>query len=176
MAKKEITEEEKIDNQILDLLMKKGIKTAPEISKALNQMYGKVVQRLLDEEFNEFMEYEKGSHVNKKDTNRRNGSTSKGKKVKTESVKFFTSEIIVSKLEEPQYRQLVEQMLSKENIEKMKKRAEAVQGEATKEGIYLGSIEGKELVFAKEQFAAVMKANLGKELEKEKQTKQKGEV
>ena len=85
MAKKEITEEEKIDNQIIDLLMKKGIKTAPEISKALNQMYGKVVQRLLDEEFNEFMEYEKGSHVNKKDTNRRNGSTSKGKKVKTDN-------------------------------------------------------------------------------------------
>ena len=85
MAKKEITEEEKIDNQILDLLMKKGIKTAPEISKALNQMYGKVVQRLLDEEFNEFMEYEKASHVNKKHTNRRNGSTSKGKKVKTDN-------------------------------------------------------------------------------------------
>ena len=85
MAKKEITEEEKIDNQILDLLMKKGIKTAPEISKALNQMYGKVVQRLLDEEFNEFTEYEKAAHVNKKDTNRRNGSTSKGKKVKTDN-------------------------------------------------------------------------------------------
>ena len=83
MAKKEITEEEeeeKIDTQIIDLLMKKGIKTAPENSKELNQMYGKVVQRLLDEEFNEFMEYEKGSHVNKKDNNRRNGSTSKGKK------------------------------------------------------------------------------------------------
>ena len=64
--KKELTEEEKIDKQILDLLMKKGIKTAPEISKALNQMYGKVVQRLLDEEFNEFMEYEKGSHEEKK--------------------------------------------------------------------------------------------------------------
>ena len=85
MAKKEITEEEKIDKQILDLLMKKGIKTAPEISKALNQMYGKVVQRLLDEEFNEFMEYEKGSHKNKKDNNRRNGATSKGKKVKTDN-------------------------------------------------------------------------------------------
>lgn len=106
----------------------------------------------------------------------RNRLNFQGKKVETESLKFFTSEIIVSKLEEPQYRQLIEQMLSKENIEKMKKRAEAVQGEATKEGIYLGSIEGKELVFAKEQFAAVMKANLGKELEKEKQTKQKGEV
>ena len=80
MAKKEITEEEKIDKQILDLLMKKGIKTAPEISKALNQMYGKVVQRLLDEEFNEFMEYEKGSHEKKKKNNKRKETTSKRKK------------------------------------------------------------------------------------------------
>lgn len=85
MAKKELSEEEKIDNQILDLLMKKGIKTAPEISKTLNSMYGKVVQRLLDTEFDEFMEYDKGSHKNKKDANRRNGSTSKGKKVKTDN-------------------------------------------------------------------------------------------
>ena len=88
MAKKEennLSEEEKIDNQILDLLMKKGIKTAPDISNALNKMYGKVVQRLLDEEFNEFMEYDKGSHKDKKDTNRRNGATSKGKKVKTDN-------------------------------------------------------------------------------------------
>lgn len=85
MAKKELTKEEKIDNQILDLFIQKGIKTAPEISNALNQMYGKVVQKLLDEEFNEFMEYEKGSHVNKKDANRRNGSTSKAKKVKTDN-------------------------------------------------------------------------------------------
>ena len=85
MAKKELSEEEKIDNEILDLLMKKGIKTAPEISKTLNQMYGKVVQRLLDEEFNEFMEYEKGSHVEKSNSNRRNGSTSKSKRVKTDN-------------------------------------------------------------------------------------------
>ena len=83
--KKELSEEEKIDNQILELLMKKGIKTAPDISNTLNQMYGKIVQRLIDEEFNEFMEYEKGSHKNKKDENRRNGSTSKGKKVKTDN-------------------------------------------------------------------------------------------
>lgn len=85
MSKKGISEEEKIDNEILELLMKKGIKTAPEISKTLNEMYGKVVQRLLDEEFNEFMEYEKGSHSDKKDKNRRNGTTSKGKKVKTDN-------------------------------------------------------------------------------------------
>lgn len=85
MAKKELSKEEIIDNQILDLLMQKGIKTAPEISNALNQMYGKVVQRLLDEEFNEFMDYDKGSHSSKKDANRRNGTTSKGKKVKTDN-------------------------------------------------------------------------------------------
>ena len=85
MAKKELSEEEKIDNEILDLLMKKGIKTAPEISKTLNQMYGKVIQRLLDEEFNEFMEYEKGSHVEKSNSNRRNCATSKAKKVKTDN-------------------------------------------------------------------------------------------
>lgn len=86
MAKKEMSEEEKIDNQILDLLIKeKGLKSATDISKALNSMYGKIVQRLLDTEFNEFMEYEKGSHGNKKDGNRRNGSTSKGKKVKTDN-------------------------------------------------------------------------------------------
>lgn len=85
MSKKELSEEEKIDNEILELLMKKGIKTAPEISNTLNQMYGKIVQRLLDEEFNEFMEYEKGRHGDKKDLNRRNGSTSKGKKVKTDN-------------------------------------------------------------------------------------------
>ena len=83
--KKELSEEEKIDNQILDLLMKKGIKSANDISSTLNQMYGKVVQRLLDEEFNEFMEYNKGSHVAKENDNRRNGSTSKGKKVKTDN-------------------------------------------------------------------------------------------
>ena len=83
--KKEITEEEKIDNQILELLMKKGIKTAPDVSNALNKMYGKVIQRLLDTEFNEFMKYDKGSHDEKKDSNRRNGSTSKGKKVKTDN-------------------------------------------------------------------------------------------
>lgn len=86
MAKKELSKEEQVDKQILDLLIKeKGIKSAKDISNTLNAMYGKIVQRLLDEEFNEFMEYEKGSHEEKKDRNRRNGSTSKGKKVKTDN-------------------------------------------------------------------------------------------
>ena len=86
MSKKnELSEEEKIDNQIVELLMKKGVKSAHDISTSLNQMYGKVVQKLLDEEFNEFMEYDKGSHKDNKDANRRNGTTSKGKKVKTDN-------------------------------------------------------------------------------------------
>ena len=86
MSKKELTEEEKLDNQILELIMKKkGVKTAQDVSKTLNSMYGKVIQRLLDTEFDEFMEYGKGSHEEKKTTNRRNGSTSKAKKVKTDN-------------------------------------------------------------------------------------------
>lgn len=85
-SKKELTEDELIDKQILDLLIqKKGVKSAHDVSKTLNEMYGKVIQRLLDEEFDEFMEYEKGSHEEKSSTNRRNGSTSKGKKVKTDN-------------------------------------------------------------------------------------------
>jgi len=83
--KKELSEEEKLDNQIVELLMKKGMKSAHDISNTLNNMYGKVVQKLLDEEFNEFMEYDKGSHKDKKNANRRNGATSKGKKVKTDN-------------------------------------------------------------------------------------------
>ena len=86
MAKnKELTEDEKLDNQIIGLLLKKGISTGAEISKTFNEMYGKIVQRLLDIEFDEFMEYEKGSHEKKKDENRRNGVSSKGKKVKTDN-------------------------------------------------------------------------------------------
>ena len=84
--KKELSEEEKIDNQIVDLLMKKGVgKSASSVSQTLNKMYGKVIQRLLDTEFNEFMGYDKGSHEEKADNNRRNENTSKGKKVKTDN-------------------------------------------------------------------------------------------
>lgn len=83
--KKELTEEEKIDEQIVDLLMKKGVGlTATSVSKVLNEMYGKVIQRLLDTEFDEFMGYDKNSHEEKESKNRRNGVTSKGKKVRTE--------------------------------------------------------------------------------------------
>ena len=84
--KKELSEEEKIDNQIVDLLMKKGVgRSAASVSAALNSMYGKVIQRLLDTEFDEYMGYDKNSHEDKVNSNRRNGSTSKGKKVKNDT-------------------------------------------------------------------------------------------
>ena len=84
--KKELSEEEKIDNQIVELLMKKGVgRSAASVSAALNSMYGKVIQRLLDTEFDEYMGYDKNSHEDKVTSNRRNGSTSKGKKVKTDT-------------------------------------------------------------------------------------------
>ena len=84
--KKELSEEEKIDNQIVELLMKKGVgRSAASVSAALNSMYGKVIQRLLDTEFDEYMGYDKNSHEDKVNSNRRNGSTSKGKKVKTDT-------------------------------------------------------------------------------------------
>lgn len=81
--KRELTQEEKDDNLIVELLLKKGLKSAEDVTNTVNQMYGKVIQKLLDTEFDEFMEYKKGSHIEKKNENRRNGSTSKGKKVKT---------------------------------------------------------------------------------------------
>ena len=84
--KKELSEEEKIDNQIVELLMKKGVgRSAASVSAALNSMYGKVIQRLLDTEFDEYMGYDKNSHEDKVNSNRRNGSTSRGKKVKTDT-------------------------------------------------------------------------------------------
>lgn len=84
--KKELNEEEKIDEQIAELLMKKvGNKpSAQEVGAIINKMYGKVIQRLLDAEFDEFMGYDKNSHEEKDTTNRRNGTTTKGKVVKTE--------------------------------------------------------------------------------------------
>lgn len=81
--KKELTQEEKEDNLIVDILLKRGMKSALDVTNTLKRMQQKVIQGLLDAEFNEFMEYEKGSHEEKKNDNRRNGSTSKGKKVKT---------------------------------------------------------------------------------------------
>lgn len=87
MAKrKELSEEEKIDEQIVELMLKKtGHRpSAQEVGSIINKMYGKVIQKLMDVEFDEFMGYDKNSHEKKTTDNRRNGSTTKKKFVKTE--------------------------------------------------------------------------------------------
>ena len=53
--KKELTQEEKEDNLIVDILLKRGMKSALDVTNTLKRMQQKVIQGLLDAEFNEFM-------------------------------------------------------------------------------------------------------------------------
>lgn len=74
-------EQEQIVNMILN---SNSMKTGKDVSSVFNELRGKVVQRLLDAELDDFLGYDKGSHSSKTSSNRRNGSTSKSKKVKTD--------------------------------------------------------------------------------------------
>lgn len=74
-------EQEQIVNMILS---SNSMKTGKDVSEVFNSLRGKVIQRLLDAEMDEFLGYNKGSHDEKTNSNRRNGSTSKAKKVKTD--------------------------------------------------------------------------------------------
>lgn len=74
-------EQEQIVNMILS---SNSMKTGKDVSEVFNNLRGKVIQRLLDAEMDEFLGYNKGSHDEKSNSNRRNGSTSKAKKVKTD--------------------------------------------------------------------------------------------
>lgn len=74
-------EQEQIVNMILD---SNSMKTGKDVSNVFNDLRGKVIQKLLDAELEEFLGYNKGSHNLKENSNRRNGSTSKSKKVKTD--------------------------------------------------------------------------------------------
>lgn len=74
-------EQEEIVNMILN---SNSMKTGKDVSNVFNELRGKVIQRLLDAELDEFLGYTKGTHDFKQSSNRRNGSTSKGKKVKTD--------------------------------------------------------------------------------------------
>ena len=74
-------EQEKIVNMILS---SNSMKTGKDVSDVFNALRGKVIQRLLDAEMDEFLGYSKGAHDEKINSNRRNGSTSKAKKVKTD--------------------------------------------------------------------------------------------
>ena len=75
------------DQEIVDLIMKKRkeLKSGKDVSSLFSELYGQVIQALLEGEMEEFIGYEKGTHEDKKTVNRRNGYSSKGKKVKTDN-------------------------------------------------------------------------------------------
>lgn len=75
------------DQEIVDLIMKKRkeLKSGKDLSSLFSSLYGQVVQALLEGEMEDFIGYEKGTHEDKKTQNRRNGYSSKGKKIKTDS-------------------------------------------------------------------------------------------
>ena len=71
--------------QIVNLILSQNdMKTGKDVSTVFNELRGKVIQRLLDAEMDEFLGYNKSSHQDKSTENRRNGYTSKAKKVKTD--------------------------------------------------------------------------------------------
>ena len=74
-------EQELIVNMILN---SNSMKTGKDVSNVFNDLRGKVIQKLLDAELDDFLGYSKGTHDLKQNSNRRNGFTSKGKKVKTD--------------------------------------------------------------------------------------------
>ena len=74
-----------MEEKILEMLMEKteaGKTTYSDVSKMLEELRKKLIQKLLDKEFEEHMNYKKGSHEEKETENRRNGKGST-KKVKT---------------------------------------------------------------------------------------------
>ena len=82
----------KSENQeIIDLIMKKKkgeLVTGKDVSNFFGDLYGDIIQALLEGEMEAFLGYEKGTHEANEDENRRKGYSSKGKKVKTKSGEF----------------------------------------------------------------------------------------
>ena len=80
MAKKKVEKEVTLEDKLVEELIKANngeMVTYKDLSEALNKIRGKMIQKLLDKEFEHHMEYEKGSHEEKTTTNRRNGVGSK---------------------------------------------------------------------------------------------------
>ena len=74
-----------MEDKILEMLMEQteaGKTTYSDVNKMLEDLRKKMIQKLLDKEFEEHMKYKKGSHEDKDTTNRRNGKGAT-KRVKT---------------------------------------------------------------------------------------------
>ena len=76
----------KEQEQIVNLILSNNeLKSGKDVSNIFNELRGKVIQRLLDAEMEAFLGYDKSEHGEKESSNRRNGYTSKAKKVKTDT-------------------------------------------------------------------------------------------
>ena len=76
------------NKEIIDLIMeskKEELVTGRDVSHFFDDLYGDLIQALLEGEMDDFLGYDKGSHRDKENNNRRNGYSSKGKKVKTKN-------------------------------------------------------------------------------------------
>ena len=90
MSKKNIVKNETLEDKMVEELLKANngeLVTYYDLSQALNNIRGKLIQKLLDKEFEYHMNYEKGSHEEKDTTNRRNGTGSK-KTIRTQEGNF----------------------------------------------------------------------------------------
>ena len=90
MVKKKKIENETLEDKLVEELLKANngeVVTYNNLSQALNNIRGKLIQKLLDKEFEYHMNYEKGSHEEKDTTNRRNGSGNK-KTIRTQEGNF----------------------------------------------------------------------------------------
>ena len=90
MSKKKIVKNETLEDKMVEELLKANngeLVTYYDLSQALNNIRGKLIQKLLDKEFEYHMNYEKGSHEEKDTTNRRNGTGSK-KTIRTQEGNF----------------------------------------------------------------------------------------
>jgi len=90
MVKKKLEKEITLEDKMVEELIKANngeMVTYQDLSEALNKIRGKLIQKLLDKEFEHHMEYEKGSHEEKSTTNRRNGNGSK-KTIRTQEGNF----------------------------------------------------------------------------------------
>ena len=76
------------NKEIIDIIMEKTkgeLITGRDVTHFFDDLYGDLIQALLEGEMDDFIGYKKGTHEEKETENRRNGYSSKGKKVKTKS-------------------------------------------------------------------------------------------
>jgi len=79
---------ERRNKEIVELIMEKNkgkLITGRDVTHFFDDLYGDIIQALLEGEMENFLGYEKGKHEKKETENRRNGYSSKGKKVKTKN-------------------------------------------------------------------------------------------